>query len=130
MARIDAKLCQSTFQTNPDISFFDAQKMFAAKFSDREFLFSLIWCVFGGAMAEWTSKAASSSNCALDRLIQRSVRQKNLGFCEIIGISKTFSPGLQVSAFHAEFNPQPHIDVDVHVDVSVDADIRADVSQR
>ena len=80
MARIGAKLCQNAFRTIPDVSFFDAEKIFSAKFLNQKFRFSLIWRGFGAATAERTSKSACSSNFALERLIQRSVRPKNLRF--------------------------------------------------
>ena len=41
-------------------------------------------------MAERTSKSISSSNFALDRLIERSVRPKNLRFGENLGSPKNF----------------------------------------
>ena len=88
MARIGAKLCQNVFQTIPNISFFDAEFFSPAKFFDRKFQFSLIWRGFGAATAERTSKSASSSNFALDRLILRSVRPKILGFDQNLGFPK------------------------------------------
>ena len=48
------------------------------------------WRDFGGATNFWTSKSASSSNFALDRLIQRSVRPQNLGFDKNLGSPKNF----------------------------------------
>ena len=77
-------------------------KCFLAKFGldfnfhvdfNFNFHFLQIWCGFWGATAERTSKSDSSSNFALDRLIQRSVRPKNLGFGEILGSPKNFHPG-------------------------------------
>ena len=41
-ALIDLKLCQNTFQTIPDVSFFDAKKK-SAKISDPKIRFALIW---------------------------------------------------------------------------------------
>ena len=90
MARIGAKLCQNAFRTIPDVSFFDTEKKISAKFSDQKNRFSLVWCGFGGATAERTSKSASSSNFALDGLNERSVRSKNLGFRENLGFLKNF----------------------------------------
>ena len=75
-APIGTKLCQNAFQTIPDVSFFDAEIFLSAKISDRKFRFSLIWCGFRGATAERSSKSASSSNFASDRLILRSMRSK------------------------------------------------------
>jgi len=46
------------------------------------------WRDFEGATKEWTSKSASSSNFALDRIIQRSVRPKNLGLGKNLGSRK------------------------------------------
>ena len=80
MARIGAKLCQNAFRTIPNISFFDAEKKIPAKILDRKIRFSTIWCGFGRATAERTSKSASSSNFALERLIERLVRPKSLRF--------------------------------------------------
>ena len=80
MARIDMKLCQNAFQTIPDVSFFEAKKKMSAKISDQQFYFSLSWRHFGGATIFRTSKSVSSSNFALDKLFQRSVRPKKLGF--------------------------------------------------
>ena len=92
MARIRAKLCQNAFRTFPDVSFFDAEKKISAEMSDQKFRFLLIWHGHWGAMTKRTSKSASSSNFALDRLIQRSVRPKNLGFGEIFGSPKIITP--------------------------------------
>ena len=80
LAWIGAKLCQNAFQTIPNVSFFDAGIFFSANFLDRKFRFSSIWRGFRESTAERTSKSDSSSNFALDGLIQRSVRPKNLGF--------------------------------------------------
>ena len=74
MARIGTKLSQNAFQTIPDVSFFDAEKNFLTKISDRNFRFLLIWPGFWRATAKRTSKSASGSIFALDRLILRSVR--------------------------------------------------------
>ena len=63
---------------------------------ESEILFFADWRDFRGATAERTSKSASSSNFALDRLIQRSVRPKNLGFGEILGPPKNFHPMIGV----------------------------------
>ena len=90
MARIATKLCQNAFQTILDVSFFDAEKKFSAKISDQNFCFLLSWRDFGGATAEWTSKSACPSNFALDRLIERSVRPKTLGFGENLESPKNF----------------------------------------
>ena len=79
MARIGTKLCQNAFQTIPDVSFFDAPpKTKSAKNLERKFRFSAIWREFWRATAERTSKSTSTSNFALDRLILRSVRPKNV----------------------------------------------------
>ena len=53
---------------------FSTQKKKSAKISDEIFCFLLIWCGFGRATAKRTSKSASGSNFAPDRLILRSVR--------------------------------------------------------
>ena len=66
------------------------EKSFFLKIADQKFRFSLIWRVFWRATAERTSKSACSSNFALDRLTERSVRPKNLGFGENLGSSKNF----------------------------------------
>ena len=108
MARIDAKLCQNAFQTIPDVSFFDAKKNLSAKILDRKFCFLPFWRDFGGATNFWTSKSASSSNFALDRIIQRSVRPKNIRFGKNLGSSKKFYQVKGVR-FPAEVNRQPHI---------------------
>ena len=53
IAPIGLKLCQNAFQTIPDVSFFDAQNKISAKFSDRNFIFSLFWpgfCVYATHM--------------------------------------------------------------------------------
>ena len=71
---------------------FDAKKTFSAKILDRKFRFSSIWRGFRGSTAERTSKSASSSNFALDRLIQRSVSPKNLNFASNLGSPKNFHP--------------------------------------
>ena len=71
---------------------FRRRKILSAKFSDQKNRFSLVWCGFGGATAERTSKSASSSNFALDGLNERSVRSKNLGFRESLGFLKNFHP--------------------------------------
>ena len=92
MAAFGLKLWENAFQTIPDISFFDAKKIFSAKFSDQKFRFSLIWRGFGRSTAERTSKSASTSNFALDRLILRSVRPKNLEFGSNLGSPKNFHP--------------------------------------
>ena len=90
MARIATKLCQNSFETISDISFFDAEKKKSAKFSDRKFCSSPIWRGFGRATAERMSKSACSSNFALDRLIERPVRPEILGFGENLGFLKNF----------------------------------------
>ena len=74
MGRIGTKLCQNAFQTIPDVLFFDAKKIFPAKFSDEKFRFWQIWRGFWRATAKRTSKSSSTSNFAQDRLILRSVR--------------------------------------------------------
>ena len=53
--------------------------------NDLVLRFSLIWHGFGAATAERTSKSASSSNFALERLIHRSTRPQHLRF----GLSAT-----------------------------------------
>ena len=111
MARISAKLCQHAFRTIPDVSFFDAPKIFSTKFLDRKFRFLLIWCGFWRATAEWASKSASSSNFALDRLTERSVRPKNLRFGEKSWICKKIFTRLKASVFLAELNRQLHVDM-------------------
>ena len=90
MARISAKLCQNAFQTILEVSFFDAGKKISAKILDRNLCFSPIWRGFGRATAERTSKSDCWSNFALDRLIERHVRPKNLGFGENLGFVKNF----------------------------------------
>ena len=50
------------------------KKKKSAKISDRKFRFLRIWRGFGRATAKQTSKSASGSNFASDRLILRSVR--------------------------------------------------------
>ena len=65
---------------------------FSAKISDQNFGFSLILRGFGRSTAERTSKSASTSNFALDRLILRSVRPKNLEFGSNLGSPKNFHP--------------------------------------
>ena len=96
MARIGTKLCQNAFQTISDVSFFDAEKIISAKISDWKFCFSPIWRGFGRATAERMSKSACSSNFALDRLIERPVRPKILGFGENLGFLQKFSLGLTI----------------------------------
>ena len=49
------------------------KKFCSAKISDRKFRFLLIWRGFGRATAKRTSKSASGSNFAPDRLIQVAV---------------------------------------------------------
>ena len=71
---------------------FSRRKIFSAKFSDQKFRFSLIWRGFGRSTAERTSKSASTSNFALDRLILRSVRPKNPEFGSNLGSPKNFHP--------------------------------------
>ena len=83
------KLCQNAFQTISDVSFFNAKK-YSAQISDRNSCFSLIWHGFWQATTERMSNSASSSNFAVDRLIQRSVRPKNLKFGSNLG-SKIFT---------------------------------------
>ena len=90
MARIGTKLCQNAFRTIPDISFFDVEKQISVKILDENFRFSTFWRGFWRATAKWASKSASSSNVALDRLTERSVRPKNLEFGENLGSSKNF----------------------------------------
>ena len=80
LAPIGAKLRQRAFRTICNFRFFDAEKVFSAKFSNRKVSFSSIWLGFGGPTAERTSKSTSSSNFAPDRLILRSVRQKIVKF--------------------------------------------------
>ena len=108
MARIGAKLCQNAFRTILHVSSFDAEKLFSAKFSDHNFRFSLIWRGFGRSTAERTSKSASTSNFALDRLILRSARRKNPEFGSNLGSPKIFTR-LKVSVSLEELFPQPHI---------------------
>ena len=96
MARIGTKLCQNAFQTISDVSFFDAEKIISAKISDWKFCFSPIWRGFGRATAERMSKSACSSNFALDRLIERPVHPKILGFGENLGFLQKFSLGLTI----------------------------------
>ena len=69
---------------------FRRRKKKMTKILDRKFRFLPIWRDFGGATAERTSKSAGPSNFALDRLIERSVRPKNLGFSENLGSSQNF----------------------------------------
>ena len=59
---------------------FRRRNFFSAKILDRKIRFLLIWHGFGGATAGRTSKSASSSNFALERLIESSTRPKNLRF--------------------------------------------------
>ena len=108
MARIGAKLCQNAFRTILNVSSFDAEKKKSAKFSDHNFRFSLIWRGFGRSTAERTSKSASTSNFALDRLILRSVRPKNPEFGSNLGSPKIFTR-LKVSVSLEELFPQPHV---------------------
>ena len=110
MARIGAKLCQNAFRTILHVSSFDAEKKKSAKFSDHNFRFSLIWRGFGRSTAERTSKSASTSNFALDRLILRSVRPKNPEFGSNLGSPKIFTR-LKVSVSLEELFPQPHVQV-------------------
>ena len=70
-----------------------AENLFSVKFSNQYFRFSLTWRGFGRSTAERPSKSASSSNFALDKLIQRSLRPKNLGFVQILGSPKNFHHG-------------------------------------
>ena len=65
------------------------QKLCWAKILDQKFRFSSIWRGFGGATAERTSKSASTSNFALDTVIERSVRPKNYKFGLGFGLRKT-----------------------------------------
>ena len=74
MARTGSKLGQNAFQAIPDVSFFDGDENFSAKFSVKKFSFSLFWRGFGEPMEKWTSKSASASNFAPDAPILRSVR--------------------------------------------------------
>ena len=67
--------------------------MFAEKVFRRKIRFSLIWRGFWRATAERTSKSASTSNFALDRLILRSVRRKNLGFDQNVGFPNKIFTG-------------------------------------
>ena len=92
MARIGTKLCQNAFRTILNVWSFHAENFFSAKFSDQNFRFSLIWRGFGRSTAERTSKSASTSNFALDRLILRSVRPKNPEFGSNLGSPKNFHP--------------------------------------
>ena len=108
MAQIGAKLCQNAFRTILNVSSFDAENFFSAKFSDHNFRFSLIWCGFGRSTAERTSKSASTPNFALDRLILRSVRPKNPEFGSNPGSPKIFTR-LKVSVSLEELFPQPHL---------------------
>ena len=103
MARIGAKLCQHAFQTIPDVSFFDAENCFSAKILDRKFCFLPCWHGFWGSTNFRTSKSASSSNFALDRLFQRSVRPKNIGFAENLGSQQKFSPDYRCLLFWRTF---------------------------
>ena len=66
------------------------KKFFRRKFRIGKFCFSPIWRGFGRATAERMSKSACSSNFALDRLIERPVRPKILGFGENLGFLKNF----------------------------------------
>ena len=45
LARIGAKLCQNVFRTIPDVSAFDAEKLFSVNLSDEQKLFfaDLVW---------------------------------------------------------------------------------------
>ena len=108
MARIGAKLCQNAFRTILNVWSFHAKQFFSAKFSDQNFRFSLIWRGFGRSTAERTSKSASTSNFALDRLILRSVRPKNPEFGSNLGSPKIFNR-LKVSVSLEELFPQPHL---------------------
>ena len=47
MARIATKLCPNAFQTIPDVSFFDAEKFFSAKFRIENFVFRQFGVVLG-----------------------------------------------------------------------------------
>ena len=51
MARIGVKLCQNAFRTISDVSFFDAEQKFLAKFSYEKFRFFVdsawIWKIYG-----------------------------------------------------------------------------------
>ena len=88
------------------------QQMFSAKFLDRKFRFSLFWCGFRESTAKRTSKSASSSNFALDGLIQRSVRPKNLGFgiFVVLAIFFHWMPARVPNTFSVrDLFPQPHI---------------------
>ena len=76
MARTAAKLWQNAFQAIPRISFFDAQKIFGAKFSDQKIGFSLISQDIGGVTAKWNFPSTSTSNFALEPPILLSVRPK------------------------------------------------------
>ena len=82
-------------------------KICLAKISDRKFDFSPIWCGFGGATAERTSKSACPSNFALDRLFQRSARPKNVGFGKNLGSQQKFSPDHRCLVFWRTFCKRP-----------------------
>ena len=105
VARIGAKLCQNAIS---DDTFRFRHKNKSTKTWDRNACFSTIWPGFWLAMSR-TSKSASSSNFALDRLIQRSVHPKNLEFGSNLGSGKNFHLRYQVSTFLGELFPQPHI---------------------
>ena len=88
MARIGAKLGQNSFQTIPDISFFDAPNKFPAKNLDHQIRFSLFLRGFGAARGKRTSKSASASNFAPDAPILRSVRPEIMkkGSCNDVDV--------------------------------------------
>ena len=71
------------------------KNIFRRKYLSK-FSFSSVWRGFWRATTEWTSKSTSLTNFALNGLILRSVRPKNLGFCEILGDPKTKFTGLLV----------------------------------
>ena len=123
MARIGAKLCQNAFRTILNVSSFDAEKKQITEIFGSQFRFSLIWRGFGPSTFERTSKSASTSNFALDRLILRSVRPKNPEFGSNLGSPKIFTR-LKVSVSLEELFPQPQIahDDDDHSDDEDDND--------
>ena len=113
---------------------FRRQKKRSAKISDRKFCFSPIWRGFGRATAERMSKSACSSNFALDRLIERPVRPKILGFGENLGFLKNFhsivgdrfSGGFFSTASHDEVSTRRRVDASMNRRVDTSTRQRVD----
>ena len=78
MAPIGAKRCQNAFQTIPVVSIFGEKQNKSARFFGLENRFTPFWTNFGGSTDKRTSKSTSSQFFALDALIMRSVRPKNV----------------------------------------------------